>query len=465
MKGTDGPSILVIEDDEAMREVLAYNAREVSERVSTAPDGKSGLLAFERDRHDIVLTDLKMPGVDGMTVLREVLKKSPDTVVIVVTAFGDVPTAVEAMKAGAYDFVEKPFERERLRVVLRKAAEVAELRKRVSRLERTLAWGEREIVFASQAMKRTVEIADRVAKTDAPVLLVGESGTGKELLARRIHARSARARHPFVAVNCGALPRELLESELFGHVKGAFTGAIREHKGKFQQADKGTLLLDEIGELPLDLQPKLLRVLEDGVVPVLGSERGKEVDVRVVAATNRDLKKECAEGRFREDLYYRLAVVTIRVPPLRERQKDVKVLVAHFLNKWGEGRRLHLGDRAMQMLLEARWPGNVRQLENVCRRLCIFASDDEVSPELVEEALREEGLLDELAGADNGEAAKPRGLREMEREAIEAALRQAHGNQSEAARILGIPRHVLLYRMKKYGIAWPSRRGDRGNGK
>lgn len=438
--------ILIIEDDEAMREVLAWEAREVAGDVTVAPDGRAGLRVFDPSRHRVVLTDLRMPGADGMEVLREVRRRSPEAVVLMITAYGDIPTAVEATKAGAHDFLAKPFDRDHLRAVLRNAVEVATLRGRVSDLEDRLQWGERTLVFASRAMREVVDLVDRVAASDATVLLAGESGTGKEVLARRLHARSGRRAGPFVAVNAGAIPRDLLDSDLFGHVKGAFTGAVRDHRGRFEQAHGGTLFLDEISELPLDLQPKLLRVLEERVVPVVGLAGDREVDVRLVAATNRDLRTAVAEGRFRQDLYYRLNVVQVRVPPLRERPDDLPLLVEHFLKKWGTGVGWRVEPRAMSLLKSAPWPGNVRELENVCRRFCMLATSDRVTEAMVLEAVPEAGsgpASPEVPGST---------LWDIERAAIERALRDSGYNQARAARALGVPRHVLLYRMKKFGI-------------
>lgn len=482
--GRDRPGgILIIEDDEAMREVLAWEAREVAQGscgpgatggrraidVTTAPDGRAGLRAFDPARHAVVLTDLRMPGVDGMAVLGEVRRRSPDTLVIVITAYGDIPTAVEAVKAGAYDFIAKPFDRDHLRAVLGKALEIVALRGRVADLEDRLEWGERALVFASRGMREVVDLVDRVAQSDATVLFVGESGTGKEVLARRLHARSGRRAGPFVAVNAGAIPRDLIESDLFGHVQGAFTGAVRDHRGRFEQAHGGTLFLDEISEMPLDLQPKILRVLEERVVPVVGLAGEREVDVRLVAATNVDLQAMVTANRFRRDLYYRLNVVQVRVPPLRERPEDIPLLVGHFLKKWAggpdrtgsPGQDLDVAPRALAVLRAAPWPGNVRELENVCRRFCLLATGGRVTEAMAVEAVSESSpaspLGDEAGGRSAGaggwgEPLADQTLWDIERAAIERALRVNGYNQARAARALGIPRHVLLYRMKKFGI-------------
>lgn len=444
--------ILIIEDDPAMREVLAFQVGEVvAGEVDARASGEEGLKAFDPLRHGIVISDLKMPGLDGMAVLKHVLERAPETLVIVVTAFADVQIAVEAMKAGAFDFVAKPFDRDHLRSVVRKALSVASLKTRVTELEQTLEWGEKALVFASGPMADTVHLVDRVAPSDATVLLTGESGTGKELLARRVHARSTRRQGPFVAVNCGAIPRDLLESELFGHARGAFTGAVRDHKGRFEQAGGGTLFLDEVGEMPKDLQPKLLRALETGSVDPVGGSAPRPVDVRIVAASNRDLAVEAGADRFRSDLFFRLAVVEVRVPSLRDRPEDVPALVEHFLAKWGGGRRFKVAPDALRALQAAHWPGNVRELENACRRFCLLSEEGAIPLDLVR------AVIQRTAPArtpSEGLVLPPDGLslRGLEKEVILRALQLNRMNQSRTARYLRIPRHILLYRMKKYGI-------------
>ena len=324
-------TVLFIDDDATGREIAAHNLRRAGFAVELAADGGQGLEAFDPRHHDVVITDLKMPRIDGMAVLRGVRDRSPDTPVLVITAYGSMEIGVEAMRAGAYDVVAKPFHREQLELTVRRAAEKAALTADKRRLERLLAGVERPIVVRSEAMTQLLATLDRVAARDATVLISGESGTGKELLARRVHARSPRGAGPFVAVSCAALPRELLESELFGHERGAFTGATRAREGRFRRAHGGTLFLDEVGELPTELQGKLLRVLQERTVDVLGRDEPVPVDVRVVAATNRDLRAMVAEGAFREDLYFRLAVVELTVPALRERMEDLEPQVEHFV--------------------------------------------------------------------------------------------------------------------------------------
>ena len=307
--------ILFIDDDRAGREVALFNLRKAGYEVVAASDGQEGIAAFSPEKFDLVVTDVKMPGISGIDVLRRVRSHAPDVPVLVITAFGNVETAVEAMKEGAYDFIGKPFHRDQLLLSVGKALERRRLAAEVHDLRIRASGVEREIVGASAAMKQVLSIADRVAGSDATILITGESGTGKEVVARRIHVRSRRAEGPFVAVNCAAIPGELMESELFGHARGAFTGAVRDRAGRFRQAAGGTIFLDEVGEIPLQLQAKLLRVLQERSVDVVGGDHPVPVDVRIAAATNRDLPEKVREGTFREDLYYRLNVVEIRVPP------------------------------------------------------------------------------------------------------------------------------------------------------
>ncbi|MDA8120970.1 MAG: sigma-54 dependent transcriptional regulator, partial [Deltaproteobacteria bacterium] len=322
-----GGRILFIDDDRAGREVALFNLRKAGYEVTAASDGQEGLASFSPEKFDLVVTDVKMPGISGIEVLRRVRAQAPEVPVLVITAFGNVETAVEAMKEGAYDFIGKPFHRDQLLLSVEKAFERRRLAAEVRDLRIRAGGVGREIISVSHAMRRVLEIADRVAGTDATVLVTGESGTGKEAVARRIHVQSRRVEGPFVAVNCAAIPAELLESELFGHARGAFTGAVRDRAGRFRQASGGTLFLDEIGEIPMPLQGKLLRTLQERVVDVVGGDRPVAVDVRIVAATNRDLPSLLREGTFREDLYYRLNVVEVRVPPLRERPEDIPPLV------------------------------------------------------------------------------------------------------------------------------------------
>ncbi|NJD61673.1 MAG: sigma-54-dependent Fis family transcriptional regulator [Deltaproteobacteria bacterium] len=450
--------ILFIDDDQAGREVALFNLRKAGYEVAAASDGREGLAAFSPEKFDLVVTDVKMPGISGIDVLRRIRSQAPDVPVLVITAFGNVETAVEAMKEGAYDFIGKPFHRDQLLLSVGKAFERRRLAVEVHDLRIRASGVEREIVSVSPAMKRVLEVADRVAATEATVLITGESGTGKEAVARRIHVRSPRAEGPFVAVNCAAIPGELLESELFGHARGAFTGAVRDRAGRFRQAARGTRFLDEIGEIPLPLQAKLLRALQERVGDVVGSDRPVPVDVRVVAATNRDLHERIREGTFREDLYYRLNVVEIRVPPLRERPEDIPPLVERFVQDIGAGREVAVPPGVMGEIKARPWPGNVRELKNACERMVILCGGTEVSLEDLP-PLPAHGRVPETGGAAEGGGDEwpplpPEGLSlvDLEKKVIERALRLKGGNITQAAAFLRIPRHVLVYRIEKYGI-------------
>jgi two-component system NtrC family response regulator len=448
--------ILFIDDDRAGREVALFNLRKAGYEVTAASDGQEGLAAFSPEKFDLVITDVKMPGLSGIDVLRRVRSQSPDIPVLVITAFGNVETAVEAMKAGAYDFIGKPFHRDQLLLSVEKAFERRRLAAEVRDLRIRAGGVEREIVSASPAMKQVLSFADRVAGTEATVLITGESGTGKEAVARRIHVRSRRPEGPFVAVNCAAIPGELLESELFGHARGAFTGAVRDRAGRFRQAAGGTLFLDEVGEIPLALQPKLLRVLQERVVDMVGGDHPVPVDVRIVTATNRDLPERIREGTFREDLYYRLNVVEIRVPPLRERPEDIPPLVEYFMKELGAGREMTVPPPIMEELKSRTWPGNVRELKNACERIAILCGGTEVSMEDLPPAASRAGDAGR-AGEGAGEEwppLPPEGLSlvDLEKKVIERALRLKGGNITQAAAYLRVPRHILVYRIEKFGI-------------
>jgi two-component system NtrC family response regulator len=454
-------TILLIEDDATGRELGEYNLRKAGYAVEIAADGAAGLERFAPDRHDLVITDLRMPQVSGMEVLTRIKGRSPETPVLVITAYGNVDRAVEAMKAGAADFIGKPFNRDHLLLAVSKALETRRLRQEVRTLRVRQHGVERPLVHASQAMASLLQTTDRVAAAEATVLISGESGTGKELVARRIHVRSARAEGPFVAVNCAAVPADLLESELFGHVKGAFTGASRNRRGRFRQADEGTLFLDEVAEIPLGLQVKLLRVLQERVVDVVGADRSEAVDTRIIAATNQDLRERVQQGAFREDLYYRLNVVELHVPPLRERPEDIPPLVAHFVERHSGGRDLVVPQELLSELRTRAWPGNVRELENACERLVILAAGDTLSAEHLPPAAGR--ALDPTAGGSapgdaSGWPPLPReglSLVELERSVILRVLEQQGWNVSQAARYLQVPRHILTYRMEKYGLERP----------
>ena len=441
------PRVLVVDDDQGIR----YTLREILEAsglaVDEAADGEAALAQFAAVPADLVITDLRMPKLDGMALLARLQAQSPRPRVVVITAHGSERQAVAAMQAGAFDYFRKPFEIEELLAVVRRAVESTRLALENEKLRCELSLS-RSMVFASEAMQRLALLAGRAAPRDVTVLISGESGTGKERLAEAIVAGSRRADKAFVRFNCAALTAELAEAELFGHTRGAFTGAVRSRGGLFGEADGGTILLDEIGELAQALQAKLLRVLQSGELRAVGEERERRVDVRVLAATNADLQTAVRAGSFREDLYYRLNVVVLHVPPLRERRQDVPLLVRHFLDRFAE--RFGVAPIASPEPLLARlhghpWPGNVRELENTVERLVALSPEGQLDL----------ALLDEQGKPDP--ASQPFGLRERveayERGLIVEALRACRGNRSEAARRLGLSRATLHDKLKKYGIA------------
>ncbi|BBA69843.1 sigma-54-dependent transcriptional regulator [Geobacter sulfurreducens] len=450
--------VLIVDDDVSLRRVLEYNLQEEGYDVITAGSGEEGLRLFDERSPALVVTDLKMPGMGGFRLLQEVKGRSPETAVIVITAFGAVETAVDAMKAGAYDYITKPFNRDALKLTVKKALEMLGLSRENRRLREALTEREdyRSIVGISRRMEEVFRVVDRVADTDATVLITGESGTGKELVARAVHTRSSRRAAPFVAVNCAAIPRDLLESELFGHVKGSFTGAVRDKAGKFQQAEGGTLFLDEVGELPVELQSKLLRALQEKEVQQVGGTEVRKLDVRVVAATNADLEQAIEEGRFREDLYYRLSVIPIHLPPLRERKEDIPLLVRHFAARHG-GDRVAFAPETLEVMADYGWPGNVRELENTVERLLIMRGSDTIAPADLPDKVRSRRAPSTecpvISLPDEGYS-----LEQLEREIVVEALERNNWNQSSAARFLRIPRHTLIYRMEKYQITAPERK-------
>jgi len=436
-------TILVVEDDPGFRSLLRAILSGEGYDVFEASTVREAREQSRARKFDLLIADLKLPDGDGLQVLGWYREHSPETVAIVLTAFGTVPSAVEAMKLGAFDYLEKPLRSpDELRLLVARALESNRLRR-----ERDLLWEQEQqrfqcdsIIAEDPAMKQTLELVRKVAPTDATVLLMGESGTGKELLARCIHAHSPRRHRVFVAVNCAALPPTLIESELFGHEKGAFTGAVTQHPGRFERADGGTLFLDEVAELDPAAQAKLLRVLQEKTFERVGGRREIRVDVRVIAATNRDLPRMVEEGRFREDLYYRLSVFPITVPPLRARPADIPALAEFLLAR--AARRLGktglvLTPEAQARLMNYSWPGNVRELENLMERVAILC-DGEVRAE-------------DLPIATAQAQARPLSWKEIERRAIEEALKRNHGNRTRAARELGISVRKLQYRLKEYG--------------
>ncbi len=444
--------ILLIDDDDSLRRVMEFSLTEAGYRVQTAMNGEEGLRLLEKEHFDAVVTDITMPGMSGMEVLAKVREKDANLPVIMITAYGTIENAVQAMKQGAFDYITKPFNRDELRLTLGKALRMRRLEKEnvELRAEVTDRYRFENIVGSSEKIKEVLDLAGRVAASDATVLITGESGTGKELLAKGIHYNSKRADAPLVAVNCAAIPENLIESELFGHVKGAFTGAFRDKEGKFELADGGTLFLDEIGDLRIDLQAKILRTLQERQVDRVGGSRLIPVDVRVIAATNRDIEREVKEGNFREDLYYRLSVITLRMPPLRERKDDIPLLVNHFLGKFNRETEAGIDADALAALRAFGWPGNVRELENVIERASVLKHGNVVMLADLPEKLKKETRGFEniiLNLPDEGIA-----LEDLEKSLIVKALEKHKGNQTHAAEYLGITRPTLIYRMEKYGL-------------
>ena len=450
-------SILVVDDDPAMRHLLSVILTDHGWEARAVATAADALREVEARDPDLVLTDVRMPGMDGLALLRELQRLRPDLTVIVMSAYGAQDAAIEAMKAGAYDYLSKPFKRDEVVLVLRKAEERERLARENRRLRTELAgaYGPANLIGASEPMQEVLRQLRKLAPQKTTVLLQGESGTGKELVARALHDLSPRAALPFVAVNCGAIPSELIESELFGHVRGAFTDASRTKKGLAEEADGGTLFLDEVGELPLPLQVKLLRFLEDEEVRPLGEVRARKVDVRLVAATARDLRRAVAAGQFREDLLYRLDVVSLRLPPLRERGADVEALAGHFLARYARLRPelsgVRLSDEARETLLAHRWPGNVRELEHALERAVVLAEGPLIREEDLPETVR--APAPPAAGGHGGTLSVKRETRALEERLIRAALERTAGNRTRAAELLELSYRALLYKIKEYGIS------------
>jgi two-component system, NtrC family, response regulator AtoC len=448
-------NILIVEDEPRMRRLLEITLGEDGHNVQTADDAEKGLAFLRREPADLVVTDLKLPGMNGLEFLQEGKRLNPALPFIVMTAYGSVETAVDAMKAGASDYVLKPFTMAEMKLVISKELDVQQVRDENRRLKEALGkrYHFQNIVGRSKKMQEVLALVERVALTNSTVLIGGESGVGKDLIGRAIHQHSRRASGPFIKINSTAIPDTLFESELFGFERGAFTGALASKPGKFELADKGTLFLDEIGDVPAPIQVKLLRVLQEREFERLGGTKTLKVDVRMIAATNRDLRAALEEGSFREDLYYRLNVVPIDIPPLREHKEDIPDLVNHFLNRFvaeSEKRIEGITPAALSKLSEYHWPGNVRQLENVVERAVALTSRPVIDLEDIH--------LDSAAGrapATGDQNFLPEGmtLEQWEDNMIREALRRANGNKSQAARLLGLSRNALRYRLGKIGVA------------
>ena len=439
--------VLIIEDEEAQRELIAGFLKRQGLEVATAEGGAQGIEKVRQERFDLVVTDYRMPGFSGLDVLRGVKRVNPEIPVIIITAYGTIETAVEAMKEGAYDYLTKPIDLDDLWHGIRRVRERQELMAENRELREQLQgrYHFDQIIGDSGKMQEVLALVHRVSSSNATVLIRGESGTGKELIARAIHYNSPKRDGPFIKVNCAALPESLLESELFGHEKGAFTGAVSSRIGRFEAADKGTIFLDEIGDLSPSIQVKLLRVLQEREFERLGSNKTIKVDVRIIAATNRDLEGAIKDGRFREDLYYRLNVVPISIPPIRERREDLPSLIDHFIRRFSQENRKSitgLTREVREALLRYNYPGNVRELENILERAVVLARGPVIGlsdlPLSLQETRGEESLTSYLEG--------------IERRMIMEALRESQGVQTRAAERLGISERVLRYKLKKYGI-------------
>jgi two-component system nitrogen regulation response regulator GlnG len=475
-----GRRILVVDDEESVRWALSKALERAGYQVDLAADGPSGLAAAEDAGVDLILLDVRLPGRDGLSVLRDIRKRRPELPVIMMTAYGTLQVAVEAMKQGAYDYIGKPFDMDEVLLVVEKALEAQALAQEVTRLRRAVE--ERfelgGIVGGSPAMQHIFKAVGKVAGTDLTVLLRGESGTGKELIARAVHENSRRKGRPFVPVNCAAIPRELLESELFGHEKGAFTGAVAARRGRFEQAEGGTVFLDEVGDMDLSLQTKLLRVLQERRIERLGSEGSLPVNVRIVAATNQDLEGAVVRHAFREDLFYRLNVVTIHLPPLRDRREDIPALATHFLTAFAREQQAEpkvFSPETLERMSAYRWSGNVRELENAVKRAAALAPTALILPDHLPDAVRlGVGTEETATGPDTfpvewmrAEMSRRKDsldghLRDhfvacVERPLLELVLRRTGGNQVKAAELLGINRNTLRKRVKELDVPLPGK--------
>jgi two-component system response regulator PilR (NtrC family) len=450
MKKSEG-KILVVEDEQSMREILEIFLKNEGYSVSVANDGASAIEVIKKDIFDLVITDLKMPKVSGVELLKSVKEISPDTIVVIITAYGTTESAVEAMKLGAFDYIQKPFKMDDIRLVVKNALEKQRLQKDVSILRDQLKPPSLEnIIGKSPTMLELFSVISKSAASNANVLITGESGTGKELVAKAIHNLSPRKNNHFVALNCAAIPEGLLESELFGYMKGAFTGAVANKQGLFEIANNGTLFLDEIGEMPLNLQAKLLRVIEGGTFRRVGGVSDIKVDVRIIAATNTDIKSLVDEGRFREDLYFRLNVLSVKVPPLRERRDDIPLLANHFLKKFG-GNKRQFSREAITMLTNYHWKGNVRELENIIERVVLLCDSEIIGVKHLPEEIRSATTAERVT-VPSGGINFEKMMEDMEKAYLIKALEQTNGVKTEAAKLLNLSFRSFRYKLKKYGI-------------
>jgi len=443
--------ILVVDDERNMTEVLEIFLRNEGYSVQVADSGQEALEAMREDIFDLVITDMKMPGMSGIDLLKKIKQSNPETMVVIITAYGSTESAVQAMKSGAYDYILKPFSMEDIRLVVKNALETQKLRQDVSILRRQVnAPSIENIVGESRAIKDLFKLISKAASSNANILITGESGTGKELVARAIHNLSDRRDKHFVTVNCAAIPEGLMESELFGYMKGAFTGATSNKQGLFEVANGGTLFLDEIGEMSLPLQAKILRVLEDCTFRRVGGVTDVTVNVRVIAATNKDLLKLIDDGQFREDLYFRLNVLSIKMPPLRDRREDIPLLIHHFLRKFSDGRK-EITPEAVKILQNYRWKGNVRELENVIERVVLLSDRDVIDFQDLPDEIRNYIAHDSIPLPSDGIDLEKL-LRDTEKAYLLKALEEAGGVKTEAARLLNLTFRSFRHKLKKYGI-------------
>ncbi len=454
--GQEKSKILVVDDEPGMREFLEIMLQKDNYIVETASDGSEAINKIESDLFDLAVVDVQMPVMNGIEVLKRVNEKSPETTVIMITAFASHETAIEAMKLGAYDYITKPFKIDEIKLVIKKALDKKRLERENSRLRKELEtkYGFGNIIGRSSSIVKVFELIKRVSELKVNVLITGESGTGKELVARAIHYSGTRHEGPFVPVNCGAIPETLMESELFGYRRGAFTGAIRDKKGLFEEASNGTIFLDEIADLPLHLQVKLLRVIEEKSIRPLGSSEPIPVDVRVIAATNKKLEEEVSKGRFREDLFYRLNVIKIVLPPLRERKEDISPLAIHFIGKYSRemGKDIRgISPKALEILESYHYPGNVRELENIIARCVALETLNVIRQETLPQLVSGKDYVD-LETSFSSTASLDTLLGNVEKKMIEKALRSTGGNKTEAAKLLGITLRSLRYRLAKHGL-------------
>jgi two-component system response regulator AtoC len=449
--------VLIVDDEENFRHMLSVILKKEGYDVEAASNGEEALQKVTLSPYDQVLCDIRMPKMDGLDFLNEAKKAGVDATIIMMSAYGTVDIAIEAIKLGAYDYISKPFKPDEVILTLKKAEERERLRRENELLRKEVKkeYSFENIISKNKQMQKIFEVITKVAQYKSTILITGESGTGKELVARALHYNTDRAQNPFVAVNCGAIPENLLESELFGHAKGAFTDAIRTKKGLFEEADGGTLFLDEIGELPPQLQVKLLRVLQEGEIRRIGESKPIQVDVRIVAATVKDLVKEVNEGRFRDDLFYRINVLPIHIPPLRERNEDVPLLTTHFIRKYSQAMSKNvvgIDSRALEALMNYKWYGNVRELENTIERAIVLADRENIEIEnlpLEIQNFQEEIPLEPLA---EEEYSIKKSSRFLEMNLIKKALKKTKGNHTHAAKLLEISHRALLYKIKEYGI-------------